>query len=113
MVLILSFTSGLILLWKPPVVAAAIFASLAIICTVKFVANHSEEADRKSFRWYEVCGNHRCVCLPALISVDPQLWLICAHVLPIFERISTGEIPPISQHFLLASSFPPHLLLLR
>jgi hypothetical protein len=93
MILILAFTYGLIILWHPPFAAAAIFASVAVTCTVKFVTNHSEEADRQSFRWYEVCNNHRYASMLVLISIEPQLWFICAHILPVFERMSNGDIP--------------------
>jgi len=47
--------------------ADAIFAFLGVTTTVKFVANHSEEEDRKSFRWYEVCGIPHSSSRPALI----------------------------------------------
>jgi len=76
--------------------ADAIFAFLGVTTTVKFVANHSEEEDRKSFRWYEVWYStfieSPCINFCCLV----QLWLIFAHVLPIFERMSRGEIfsPP-------------------
>jgi hypothetical protein len=35
---------------------ASIFAFICVTTTVKFVANYSEEADRISCHWYEVCG---------------------------------------------------------
>jgi hypothetical protein len=54
MFLILSVTYGLVLLWNPPTFAILAFACVSITASVKFVANDSEEADRKSFRWYEV-----------------------------------------------------------
>lgn len=56
LLLILAVTFGLIRLWHPPMIAVIIFAFLGVTTTVKFVANHSEEEDRKSFRWYEVRG---------------------------------------------------------
>jgi hypothetical protein len=55
MFLIMGFTYGLILLWHPPAIAAAVFAMFGLICAIKFVLNYSEEEDRKSFRFYEVC----------------------------------------------------------
>lgn len=59
LMLIMSFTYGLISLWSPPFLASAVFSALGLLCSVKFVMNHSEEEDRKSFRWYEV----RCIPL--------------------------------------------------
>jgi hypothetical protein len=58
MFLMLSITYGLVLLWNPPTFATLAFAFVGITASVKFVANDSEEADRKSFRWYEVM--HSC-----------------------------------------------------
>lgn len=52
--LICAWTYGLILLWHPPLPAAAVFAFVGCTFGIKTVANYSEEADRKSFRWYEV-----------------------------------------------------------
>jgi hypothetical protein len=52
--LMASFTSGLIWRWHPPIFAALIFAMLGMTFALKFVTNHSEAEDRKSFRWYEV-----------------------------------------------------------
>jgi hypothetical protein len=52
--MMLAMTCGLILLWRPPVLAIVVFVLLGVTTSVKFVANHSEEEDRKSFRLYEV-----------------------------------------------------------
>lgn len=59
----LAFTYGLILLWKPPAPAAAIFVFLGVTTTIKFVTNYSEEEDRRSFRWYEVRGIYSSLIL--------------------------------------------------
>jgi 4-hydroxybenzoate polyprenyltransferase len=87
-----AFTYGLILLWEPPPLIAAGFILVCIITTVKFVANYSEEEDRKSFRWYEASHIFSFLNLSGLTFALPQIWLICAHILPIFKRVSNGEI---------------------
>jgi hypothetical protein len=51
-----AMTYVLILLWRPPMLAAAVFAFLSLATSVKFVAKRSEEEDRNSFHWYEVRG---------------------------------------------------------
>jgi len=73
LLLILAWTCGLILFWHPPMLAAGVFTFLGITCGIRFVANRSEEEDKKSWSWY-------------------SLWLVCAHVLPVFERMSSEEI---------------------
>jgi hypothetical protein len=92
LLLILAWTYGLVLLWHPPMFAGCIFTFLGVTSAAKFVTNYSEEEDRKSFNWYSVRG---ILCLSSpRINFDglAQLWLICAHVLPIFERMSSREI---------------------
>ncbi|KAK7457002.1 hypothetical protein VKT23_010305 [Stygiomarasmius scandens] len=66
-------TLGLIKLWEPPVLVAALFGLLGVITSAKFAIDYSEEQDRKTFRWYE-------------------LWLIMAHFLPLFERFSNEDV---------------------
>lgn len=88
----LAFTYGLILLWEPPALIAAGFILVCIITTVKFVANYSEEEDRKSFRWYEASHIFSILNVSGLTYPLRQIWLICAHILPIFKRVSNGEI---------------------
>ncbi|KAJ7682323.1 UbiA prenyltransferase family-domain-containing protein [Mycena polygramma] len=72
MVLVGAWTGGLIYLWQPPVVATLVLSLLACISTVKFVLDHSVEADRDSYFWY-------------------NLWLITAHMLPVFKRITDAK----------------------
>ncbi|KAK7037239.1 hypothetical protein VNI00_011230 [Paramarasmius palmivorus] len=66
-------TYGLSKRWSPPPVVAGVFALLCLITAIKFSLKRTEEDDRKSFRWYE-------------------LWLICAHLLPVFERRQAWNI---------------------
>ncbi|KAJ6538462.1 UbiA prenyltransferase family, partial [Mycena vulgaris] len=73
MVLIAAWTVGLVYLWKPPPSATLIFSLLGCISTVKFVLNHSVEADRESYWWY-------------------NMWLISAHLLPTFKRIADAAL---------------------
>ncbi|KAJ8082669.1 hypothetical protein PM082_008525 [Marasmius tenuissimus] len=86
LLIISCFTCGLIWLWSPPVLVSFIFVFLSLTTVTTLVATHSEEADRVNFHWYEG-------------------WLICAHLLPLFRRISDGEIvlPGTSTSF-----FPRH-----
>ncbi|KAJ6460812.1 UbiA prenyltransferase family-domain-containing protein [Mycena vitilis] len=69
MALVAAWTGGLVHLWEPPVAITVAFSLLACISTVKFILDHSVEADRDSYFWY-------------------NLWLITAHFLPIFKRIA-------------------------
>ncbi|KAJ6458664.1 UbiA prenyltransferase family [Mycena vitilis] len=73
MALVGAWTGGLIYLWEPPVAAALVISLLAYISTIKFVLDHSIEADRASYFWY-------------------NLWLITAHFLPIFKRIADSKV---------------------
>ncbi|KAJ7671883.1 UbiA prenyltransferase family-domain-containing protein [Mycena rosella] len=63
--LILAWTVGLVYLWGPPTVVAAAFFGLA--------TDYSQEADRVSYWWYNI-------------------WLIVAHVLPLFKRLADSRI---------------------
>jgi ABC-type branched-subunit amino acid transport system permease subunit len=53
MVLMFAWTAGLVYLWGPPAVVSAMFFGLAAY-TVNFVRDHSQEADRVSYWWYNV-----------------------------------------------------------
>ncbi|KAJ7184627.1 UbiA prenyltransferase family [Mycena filopes] len=68
MALVAGWTAGLVYLWSPPIVVVLVFSTLCLVSTTKFVLDHSVEADRNSYFWY-------------------NLWLITAHLLPIFKRI--------------------------
>ncbi|KAJ7686082.1 UbiA prenyltransferase family [Mycena rosella] len=69
MALVAAWTIGLIYLWNPPIPATLGFSILGCVSTVSFILDHSVEADRKSYWWY-------------------NMWLITAHFLPIFKRIA-------------------------
>ncbi|KAJ7126383.1 UbiA prenyltransferase family [Mycena crocata] len=69
MALVAGWTAGLIYLWNPPCLVTLLFTVLCCISTVKFVLDHSVEADRVSYWWY-------------------NMWLITAHSLPVFKRIA-------------------------
>ncbi|KAJ7505103.1 UbiA prenyltransferase family [Mycena galericulata] len=73
MALMVSWTVGLVLLWGPPVLVSTVFFGLAAYTTVSFVKDHSQEADRISYGWY-------------------NLWLITAHILPLFKRLAESRI---------------------
>ncbi|KAJ7090840.1 UbiA prenyltransferase family [Mycena belliarum] len=73
MVLMLAWSAGLVYLWGPPLVVSAIFFGLATYTTVNFVRDYSQEADRVSYWWYNI-------------------WLIVAHMLPFFKRLSESRI---------------------
>ncbi|KAJ7085355.1 UbiA prenyltransferase family-domain-containing protein [Mycena belliarum] len=66
--LILAWTVGLTYLWDPPIVVSVSFIALAAYTTANFVRDHSQEADRVSYWWYNI-------------------WLVFAHVLPLFRRL--------------------------
>jgi len=71
--LIVGFSGVLILLWEPLTAISAAFMTVGTVAALKFILNHSEEADGKTFHWYEA-------------------WLLVAHLLPVFRRISSEEI---------------------
>ncbi|KAK1229249.1 hypothetical protein PQX77_007703 [Marasmius sp. AFHP31] len=82
LLIISCFTYGLIWLWSPPILVSFVFEFLSLTTVATLVATHSEEADRVNFHWYEG-------------------WLICAHLLPLFRRISDGEIVLPGTSFIL------------
>ncbi|KAL0575430.1 hypothetical protein V5O48_006546 [Marasmius crinis-equi] len=73
LLIISAFTYALVTMWSPPILVTCVFALFALITVTTLVATHSEEKDRVNFHWYEG-------------------WLICAHLLPLFRRISDGEL---------------------
>ncbi|KAJ7443007.1 UbiA prenyltransferase family [Mycena latifolia] len=73
MALMLGWTAGLVYLWGPPVVVSVVFFALAAYTTVNFVRDYSQEADRVSYWWYNI-------------------WLIVAHMLPLFKRLAESRI---------------------
>ncbi|KIY53726.1 hypothetical protein FISHEDRAFT_32764 [Fistulina hepatica ATCC 64428] len=68
LVVVAVWTFGLIWLWSPPMLVNVVFVLLDIVVTVKYTKDHSQEADRDSFFWYNA-------------------WLAVAHVLPLFQRL--------------------------
>ncbi|KAJ7136504.1 UbiA prenyltransferase family [Mycena crocata] len=77
-VLITTWTVALIRLWAPPPPVSLVFALLCLTSAVKFIRHDSVEKDRISYWWY-------------------NMWLITAHLLPIFTRITARLIVnPIS-----------------
>ncbi|ESK90506.1 integral membrane protein [Moniliophthora roreri MCA 2997] len=62
-----ALTYGLLRRWSPPPLVVGAITFLFLMTSVLFSVQHSEEKDRKNFMWYE-------------------MWFICAHLLPIFER---------------------------
>ncbi|KAJ7513187.1 UbiA prenyltransferase family [Mycena galericulata] len=73
MALMFAWTAGLIYLWGPPMVVSTAFFGLAAYTTVNFVKDHSQEADRISYGWYNI-------------------WLIVAHMLPLFKRLGESRM---------------------
>ncbi|KAJ6595503.1 UbiA prenyltransferase family [Mycena vulgaris] len=73
MFLIFAWTAGLVYLWGPPAAVSVLFFGLAAHTTVNFVRDYSQEADSASYWWYNI-------------------WLIVAHVLPLFKRFSESRI---------------------
>ncbi|EIW75296.1 hypothetical protein CONPUDRAFT_66092, partial [Coniophora puteana RWD-64-598 SS2] len=71
--LTVGFSGVLILLWEPPTAISAAFIAVGTVTALEFILNHSEEADRQTFHWYEA-------------------WLLVVHLLPVFRRISSEEI---------------------
>ncbi|KAJ7256351.1 UbiA prenyltransferase family [Mycena rebaudengoi] len=70
--LILAWTVGLVYFWTPPTVVATGFFALALYTTTNYVRDHSQVADRVSYWWYNI-------------------WLIVAHILPVFKRIESSH----------------------
>jgi len=77
-------TLGLIKLWEPPVLVAALFGLLGLITSVKFAIDYSEEQDRKTFRWYEVSGYILCTAFPHSITLT-----VMAHYGTLFAPLRT------------------------
>ncbi|KAJ7633398.1 UbiA prenyltransferase family [Mycena polygramma] len=73
MVLMLGWTAGLVYLWGPPTAVSLLFFALAAYTTIGFVRDYSEKADSVSYKWYNI-------------------WLIVAHMLPLFKRFSDARI---------------------
>ncbi|KAJ7229414.1 UbiA prenyltransferase family [Mycena haematopus] len=63
------WTALLIYFWAPPRAASLLLSLLCLTSGVKFIRNHSVEADRDSYWYY-------------------NMWLITAHLLPVFARIA-------------------------
>ncbi|KAJ7098794.1 UbiA prenyltransferase family-domain-containing protein [Mycena belliarum] len=73
MALVAAWTVGLVYLWSPPALVTIFFSVLCCIATVSYVLDHSVEADRNSYWWY-------------------NMWLITAHLLPIFKRLEDAAL---------------------
>ncbi|KAF7361506.1 Integral membrane protein [Mycena sanguinolenta] len=67
--LMATWTAFLIRLWAPPHAASILLSLLCLTSSVKFIRDHSVEADRDSYWYY-------------------NMWLITAHLLPVFARIA-------------------------
>ncbi|KAJ7686091.1 UbiA prenyltransferase family [Mycena rosella] len=68
-----TWSAVLIRLWAPPSPVSLILALLGLTSAAKFILNHSVESDRNSYLWY-------------------NMWLITAHLLPVFARITWWRI---------------------
>ncbi|KAF9030564.1 hypothetical protein BDZ89DRAFT_1064573 [Hymenopellis radicata] len=73
MALVYAWTGGLVYYWQPPIPVSVGFAALGVIAMVQYCLDYSEEADRKSYWWYNI-------------------WLITAHILPVFKRLADAGI---------------------
>ncbi|KAF9030525.1 hypothetical protein BDZ89DRAFT_1013649 [Hymenopellis radicata] len=73
MALVYSWTGGLVYYWQPPIPVSVGFAALGVNAMVQYCLDYSEEADRKSYWWYNI-------------------WLITAHILPVFKRLADAGI---------------------
>ncbi|KAJ6466680.1 UbiA prenyltransferase family [Mycena vitilis] len=71
--LMVVWSAVLIRLWAPPHAVAIILALLCLTSAAKFIRDHSVEADRNSYWCY-------------------NMWLITAHLLPLFARIAAWRI---------------------
>ncbi|KAJ6515517.1 UbiA prenyltransferase family [Mycena sanguinolenta] len=67
--LMATWTALLIHLWAPPHAVSLFITLLCLTSSTKFIRNHSVEADRDSYWYY-------------------NMWLITAHLLPVFARIA-------------------------
>ncbi|KAK6985209.1 integral membrane protein [Favolaschia claudopus] len=67
--LMVVWTAFLVFLWAPPYGVSMLFAALCLTSGARFIRDHSVEADRKSYCYY-------------------NMWLMTAHLLPGFARIS-------------------------
>ncbi|KAF8213936.1 UbiA prenyltransferase family [Mycena galopus ATCC 62051] len=73
--LMVTWTVLLIHLWAPPRAVSLLLGLLCLTSGAKFIRNHSVEADRDSYWYY-------------------NLWLIMAHLLPVFARMSAPSAIP-------------------
>ncbi|TRM58252.1 UbiA prenyltransferase family [Schizophyllum amplum] len=67
--MILAWTAGLVYLWSPPAGYDLIFCGLATTTSVKFIRDHSQEADKNSYWWY-------------------NMWFITCHFSAIFRLVT-------------------------
>ncbi|KAJ7695077.1 UbiA prenyltransferase family-domain-containing protein [Mycena rosella] len=86
MLLMFAWTAGLVHFWGPPVAFSLAFFGVAALTTIKFVLNHSQEADRDSYWWYNVCVLDYLT--PYQKFSNAQIWLIAAHIMPLFKRLA-------------------------
>ncbi|KAF7352486.1 Integral membrane protein [Mycena venus] len=71
--LMATWTALLIRLWTPPLPVSLVLILLCLTSGAKFIRDHSVEADRDSYWYY-------------------NMWLITAHLLPVFARIAAWRI---------------------
>ncbi|KAJ7498600.1 UbiA prenyltransferase family [Mycena latifolia] len=71
--LMFAWTAALIHLWSPPLPVSLLLVLLCLTSAAKFIRNYSIEADRNSYWVY-------------------NMWLITAHLLPVFARIASWRI---------------------
>ncbi|KAJ6538484.1 UbiA prenyltransferase family-domain-containing protein [Mycena vulgaris] len=67
------WTVALICLWAPPPPVSLLLVLLCLTSAAKFIRDHSVEADRDSYWFY-------------------NMWLITAHLLPVFARVASWRI---------------------
>ncbi|KAF9004873.1 hypothetical protein BDZ89DRAFT_1169100 [Hymenopellis radicata] len=71
--LVCAWTVVLVAYWEPPLPVSIVLAVLGIFSSCRYCYYQSEEADRDSYWWYSI-------------------WLLTAHALPAFRRLSDAGI---------------------
>ncbi|CAK5275438.1 unnamed protein product [Mycena citricolor] len=76
--LLAAWTAALIWLWAPPALVTLYLGLLGLKAAAGFIQDHSVEADRVSYWWYNI-------------------WLITAHLLPAFAHVGVWNVvDPVS-----------------
>lgn len=88
--MIFAWTATLVSLWTPPALYTLLFLGLAATTSIKFLRDHSQEADKDSYWWYNVSSLWSMSCGFFLYTklTPSQMWFITCHFSAIFRLVS-------------------------